>query len=112
MAKIISKEEAAQLIQDGDVVGINGFAFGFGFPEALAKALGERYEKEGHPKGMTLMFASGCGDGGKGEFGLDHFAQEGMVQKVIAGHVGLAKKFSGFIKDNNSLLYPSTSQRD
>ena len=55
MAKIISKEEAAQLIQDGDVVGINGFAFGFGFPEALAKALGERYEKEGHPKGMTLM---------------------------------------------------------
>lgn len=105
MAKIISKEEAAQLVQDGDVVGINGFAFGFGFPEALAKALGQRYEKEGHPKGMTLMFASGCGDGGKGEFGLDHFAQEGMVQKVIAGHVGLAKKFSGFIKDNKIAAY-------
>ena len=107
MAKIISKEEAAQLVQDGDVVGINGFAFGFGFPEALVKALGERYEREEHPQGMSLMFASGCGDGGKSEgtFGLDHFAQEGMVKKVIAGHVGLAKKFSGFIKDNKIAAY-------
>ncbi len=100
MAKIINSAKAAQLIQDGDVVGINGFAFGFGFPESLAKSLGERYQKEGHPKSLTLMFASGCGDGGKSDFGLDHFAQEGMVDKIIAGHIGLAKKLSGFISEN------------
>ena len=64
MAKIINSAEAAQLIQDGDVVGINGFAFGFGFPESLAKALGGRYRREGSPRGLTLMFASGCGDSG------------------------------------------------
>lgn len=100
MAKIINSAEAAQLIQDGDVVGINGFAFGFGFPESLAKALGGRYRREGSPRGLTLMFASGCGDSGASDFGLDHFAQDGMVDKIIAGHVGLAKKLSGLISEN------------
>ncbi len=105
MAKIISSKEAAQKIKDNDVVGINGFAFGFGFPETLAKALGTRYQTEQHPQNLTLLFASGCGDGGIGDFGLDHFAQEGMVHKIIAGHVGLAKKLSGMIRENKICAY-------
>ncbi len=105
MAKIICSKEAAQLIKDNDTVGINGFAFGFGFPETLAKALGTRYQNEQHPQNLTLMFASGCGDGGIGDFGLDHFAQEGMVHKIIAGHVGLAKKLSGMIRENKICAY-------
>ncbi|MCC8025076.1 MAG: acyl CoA:acetate/3-ketoacid CoA transferase [Clostridium sp.] len=105
MGKIISKERAAELVKDGDVVGINGFAFGFGFPEGLAKALDQRFEEEQAPRNLTLMFASGNGDGGRSDFGLDHFAKEGMVKRVIAGHVGLAKKLSGMIKDNKVEAY-------
>ena len=107
MSKLKSAEEAVKQIKDGDTVAINGFGFGFGFAEEIAKALGERYETEGHPKDLTLLFASGCGDGGalEEDFGLDHLAKEGMVKKIIAGHVGLAKKLSKMINDNKIAAY-------
>lgn len=107
MSKLSSAQEAVKYIKDGDTVGINGFAFGYGFAEEVFQALGERYEKEGHPKDLTLLFASGCGDGGSLEqdFGLDHVAKEGMVKRIIAGHVGLAKKLSGMIFANKIAAY-------
>lgn len=107
MSKITSAKEAVKFIKDGDTVGINGFAFGYGFAEEVFQALGERYEAEGHPKDLTLLFASGCGDGGTSEkdFGLDHVAKEGMVKRIIAGHVGLAKKLSAMINANKIAAY-------
>lgn len=100
--KIITASQAAELVKDGDTIAMNGFGFGFGFPESLAKALGNRYSETKHPNNLKLVVASGCGDGGKGEstFGLDHFAHEGMVDTVIAGHIGLAKKLSGMISES------------
>ena len=53
MSKLSSAEEAVKQIKDGDTVAFNGFAFGFGFAEEIAKALGKRYEEEGHPKELT-----------------------------------------------------------
>ena len=107
MSKLSSAEEAVKQIKDGDTVAFNGFAFGFGFAEEIAKALGKRYEEEGHPKELTLLFGSGCGDGGvlKEDFGLDHLAKEGMVKRIIAGHVGLAKKLSRMINENKIAAY-------
>ena len=105
MQKLITASQAAQLIKDNDTIAFNGFAFGFVFPEALAKALGKRYEQEKKPENLTLLFASGCGDNGKSDFGLDHFAQEGMVRRIVAGHVGLAKKLSGMINENQVEAY-------
>ena len=57
--KLSSAEEAVKQIKDGDTVAFNGFAFGFGFAEEIAKALGKRYEEEGHPKELTLLFEIG-----------------------------------------------------
>lgn len=107
MAKIISADQAAALIKDSDCVGINGFGYGFGFPEAVAKAAEKRFKEEGHPKDLRLIYASGSGDGGKCEetFGLDHFAQPGMVKRVIAGHVGLAKAMAALINENKIEAY-------
>ena len=45
MSKLSSAEEAVKQIKDGDTVAFNGFAFGFGFAEEIAKALGKRYEE-------------------------------------------------------------------
>lgn len=107
MTKLTSAAEAVKHIKDGDTIGINGFAFGFGFAEEVFQALEARFLEEGHPRDLTLVFPSGCGDGGKGEqtFGLDHVAHEGMVKRVIAGHVGLAKKFSAMINENKFAAY-------
>jgi len=105
MNKLVSAQYAAGLVKSGDTIGINGFAFGFGFPEELCMALGERYCKEAFPKDLTLMFASGVGSSGKSEFGLDHFAHDGMISRIIAGHVGLATKLSNKINEGKIRAY-------
>lgn len=105
MSKIISAAQAVSHIKDGDTIGVNGFAFGFGFAEEVAKAMEDRFLESQSPKDLTLLFASGCGDGTTGDFGLNHLAHDGMVKKLIAGHVGLAKRLSGMINDNKIAAY-------
>ncbi len=84
--KVISVEDAARVVMDGDTVATSGFV-GVGFPEELAIALEERFEETGSPRGLTLVYAAGQGDGKTR--GLNHFAAEGMVGRVVGGHWGL-----------------------
>jgi propionate CoA-transferase len=53
---------------------INYFRFGYvGAPEAVLKALGERYSDTSSPNRLTLLFGGGVGDGGNR--GLNHLAK-------------------------------------
>ena len=105
MNKLISAEQAAKLVHSEETVGISGFAFGFGFPEAVCAALDTRFCEERKPERLTLIFGSGCGDGGESPFGLAHFAHTGMVRRVIAGHVGLTGALSDMINRNEIEAY-------
>lgn len=105
MNKIITAKEAVRYIKDGDTLGINGFGFGFGFAEEVAKAIEERFIKENNLRDLTLLFASGCGDGGYGDFGLNHLAHLGLLKRVIGGHLGLAVKLSDMIANNQVEAY-------
>ena len=93
--KVIGARDAARIVLDADTVAINGFA-GIGSPEALTGALEERFRATGSPNGLTLVCAAGLGD--RGGRGLDHFAHEGMVHRVIAGHLGLAPKLGAMAR--------------
>ena len=46
--KIVSADEAAAIIRDGDTVCVSGFV-GIGTPEGLILALERRFLKERHP---------------------------------------------------------------
>lgn len=102
MAKIINSKEAADLVKDNNVLATSGFAL-LGVPEALIKNLEKRFLEEGSPRNLTLMFAAASGD--RKSKGLNHLAHEGLINKVIGGHFGLAPKLGELIRDNKTYAY-------
>jgi len=100
--KVVSVEEAIQVIRDGDTVATEGFC-GAGFAEEIAVALESHYLKTGSPKGLTLFYAAGQGD--KADKGLNHLAYEGLVRRVIGGHWGLVPKLQKLAVENKIIAY-------
>src|SRR5258707_7998064 len=95
--KIVSAEEAASMIRDGNTFATGGFV-GIGFAEEVALAIETLYLAQGDPtvpatdkpRNLTLVYAAGQGDGN--ERGLNHLGHEGLVRRVIGGHWGLVPK--------------------
>jgi propionate CoA-transferase len=87
--KIVSVDDAIRVIRDGDTVALDGF-IGSLAPNELMLGLERRFLATGEPKNLTLLFASGIGDGR--DQGVNHLAHEGLLRRVIAGHWGLIPK--------------------
>jgi propionate CoA-transferase len=100
--KVVSGEQAAAIIRDGDVVTTGGFV-GAGVPEDMLIYIEERFKKEGHPLNLTLIYAAGQGDGKTK--GLNHMGHEGLVGRVIGGHIGLAPQLQKLIREEKILAY-------
>ncbi|MDR2076689.1 MAG: hypothetical protein LBP61_07145 [Desulfovibrio sp.] len=102
MARFMTAEEAVALVKDNDTLVTEGFILNT-FPEILARALKDRYLKTGSPKNLTLIYAAGSGGGVN--TGPDHFAQEGLLRRVIAGHWNLSPTLGKFAVENKIEAY-------
>ncbi len=85
--RIMTPAEVAAEVKDGAVINTEGFVQA-GLAETLNRALEQRFLETGHPTDLTVFTVAGQGAGvGTGS---DHFAHEGMVKRLIAGHYNLA----------------------
>lgn len=83
MSKVKSAAEAARLVKDGAVVAVNSSS-GLLCPDAVLKALGERFLEEGVPRGLTTIHPITAGDM-FGTKGVDHIAHKGMITRILGG---------------------------
>lgn len=81
--KIITAEEAAALVKDGDTLTTCGFVASC-IPEALNKAVEHRFLETGHPRDLTYVYASS--QGSKDGKGGEHYAHKGLLKRFIAAH--------------------------
>lgn len=87
MAVFMTAEEAVKLIKNGDTVATSGFV-GMGHPEEISKAVEKSFLETGEPRDLTLTFGASQNDG-KSNWGLNRWAKEGLLKKVVSGHWGL-----------------------
>lgn len=91
-AKIITAEEAANLLFDGCTV--CGVSFGSeGWPEELGLAIEKRFLETGHPAGITNIHAAGFQNG-------NCLAHEGLVKLDISSHESTTPKIAKLIEAN------------
>lgn len=82
--KFMTAADAVALIQDGDTVGLIGGGGGLVEAGCIFAAVEQRFQETEHPRNLTIVHSLGIGD--KKTKGLNCFAYEGLVKRVIGGH--------------------------
>lgn len=83
-------------IQDGATVFTVGMTL-ISASETILEAIETSFLRTGHPRGLTLVHASGQSDRQRG---IQHLAHEGLVTRIIGSHWGLAPRWMDLISGN------------
>jgi propionate CoA-transferase len=101
--KFVSTAEAVAMIPDEARIGTVGFML-TGAAEELWIEMEKRFLANGHPKNVSIFWASGVGDGSDVR-GMNHICHEGLLAKTIGGHYGLIKKLGPMVVENKIQAY-------
>ncbi|NQW09653.1 MAG: acyl CoA:acetate/3-ketoacid CoA transferase [Alphaproteobacteria bacterium] len=101
--KIMSAEAAARLIPDGATVGTTGGGGGLLEADTLMGAVETRFLTTRSPRNLTIVHPLGLGD--RDYRGLNHFAHEGLVKRVIGGHWVWSPRMQQLARDEKIEAY-------
>jgi len=101
--KLMSAEQAVALIKDGDTVGLIGGGGGLVEASCLFSAVEKRFLATGHPNNLFVIHALGIGD--RKTRGMNCFAHEGMVRRVIGGHWVWSPRMQALARDEKIEAY-------
>ena len=94
-------EEAAAMIKDDSTIATIGMTL-VSASETILKAIEKRFLETGSPNHLTLVHSCGQSDRDRG---IQHFAHEGMLHRIIGGHWGLQPRMMKLIAENKILAY-------
>lgn len=100
MPKIVSADEAARLVPDGATMAIVPMP-----SEELYPAFARAFDETGSPNNLTVVWTAGIGPFSAEPKGMNHFAREGMVRRIIAGHIGLNTSIVELVAGNRCEAY-------
>lgn len=101
--KFMSADDAVKLIKDGDTVALIGGGGGLMEASHVFRAVSRRFLSTGFPRALTVLHALGIGD--KKTEGMNHFAHEGLVKRVIGGHWVWSPKMQEMARDEKIEAY-------
>jgi propionate CoA-transferase len=102
-SKFIDAAKVADLITDGDTIGLIGGGGGLVEATLLHAVVEERFLGTGSPRNLTCVHALGIGD--RQSRGMNRFAHEGMVKRVIGGHWVWSPRMQQLARDNKIEAY-------
>lgn len=94
----LNVREAIEEVADSSTIGLVGGGGGLVEATLLHEEVERRFLETGHPRDLTIYHALGIGD--RDRRGLNRFAHEGMVRKVIGGHWVWSPKLQQMARDN------------
>lgn len=103
MVPILDAAGAAALVRDGATVVVDGSGGGVNEPGEILQGLEARFLEERSPRDLTVVHVSGMGDAQGG--GIDRFAHDGMVRRVIGGHWGWTPRMQQMALDDGIEAY-------
>jgi propionate CoA-transferase len=100
-ANFISAQEAADMVGDGKTICPIAMTL-VSASESVLKALERRFLETGHPNNLTLLHSCGQSDRDRG---IQHFAHEGFVKRIIGSHWGLQPRWMDMIANEQVEAY-------
>jgi propionate CoA-transferase len=101
-ASIITAEEAATLIHDGDTVALSGFGLACVNEETMI-AVEQRFLAQATPRNLTVVHATALGD--RRTKGLSHWGHEGLIKRWIGGVMISSPRFAKLIENDKCEAY-------
>ncbi|HBG16376.1 MAG TPA: acyl CoA:acetate/3-ketoacid CoA transferase [Firmicutes bacterium] len=100
-ATFISPQEAVSYIKNESTVALVGMTL-VGASEAIYKAVEGSFFKNGYPNNLTIVHSAGQSNR---KDGIQHFAHEGLLKRIIGSHWGLQPRTMQLIHENKIEAY-------